>query len=187
MRNTYDRFKKLTSEQQFQAVGYFLGGITMAEGGFTDSESRPDYQHAKYAVDLFEEAMRCKSVVSEQTEAASNCASEAPEIIPSGHPEQVAMASGAAASSVGPSFHLIPTVALERLAERFALGVERKGDKSWNALSDNQQCLTDKKFLIERLSHIIHHALKLRDKLNADDSEAIQQDDDAGAIAWGGM
>lgn len=170
MRDTYHRFKELTSEQQFQTVGCFLGGITMAEGGFTDSKSRPDYEHAKYATDLFEEAMKQEGK-REQTD----------------QPEQVTMAGGSASSSKGPPLHLIPTIALERLAERFALGIVRQGDKSWNALSDNQQCLTDKKFLIERLSHIIHHALKLRDKLNKFDLEAVQQDDDAGAIAWGGM
>ena len=70
-------------------------------------------------------------------------------------PEQVSMAGGIAQSSKGPPLHLIPTVALERLAERFSLGVERKGEKSWNALSANQRCLKDKPFLIERLSHLV--------------------------------
>ncbi len=101
--------------------------------------------------------------------------------------EQVEMAGGIAASSKGPPLHLIPTVAMEKLAERFAKGIERKGDKSWNALSDNQECLLDREFAIERLSHVIHHALVLRDKLKAADAQAIAEDDDAGAIAWGGM
>jgi hypothetical protein len=102
-------------------------------------------------------------------------------------PEQVLMAGGIAASTPGPAFHLIPTVALERIAERFQLGIIRKGDKAWNALSTNQACLLDKDFVIERISHIIHHALKLRDKLNAQDVPALLSDDDASAMAWGAI
>lgn len=102
-------------------------------------------------------------------------------------PTQVLMAGGKAASTPIPPLHLIPTIALEKLAERFQLGIERKGDKSWNALSNNQECLEDVEFLIDRLGHIIHHALKLRDKLKDQDIEKIKQDDDAGAIAWGGV
>lgn len=118
------------------------------------------------------------------------------------HPEQVDFSGGKAASSKIPPLHLIPTVALEKTAERFQLGIERKGDKSWNALSRNQEVLTDLDFLIERTSHIIHHAAKLRDKLNRlkadrdtpevvkrdhDPMRQIDEDDDASAIVWGGM
>ena len=105
----------------------------------------------------------------------------------SGVPEQVSIGMGLIASSKGPPLYLIPTVALERLAERFALGVERKGKLAWNATSDNQQCLTDKEALVDRLGHVIHHALKLRDKLVHGTIGDIVADDDAGAIAWGGM
>lgn len=98
------------------------------------------------------------------------------------------MAGGIAASSKGPPFHLIPTVALERIAERFELGIERKGARAWNAVSNNQSCLLDREFLIERLSHVIHHSLKLRDKLASGSSiGGLEDDDDAGAIAWGGV
>lgn len=102
------------------------------------------------------------------------------------HPPQTLMAGGKAASTKGPSFHLIPTVALVKLAERFELGEERKGDKAWNATSKNQECLLDKAWLIERCSHIIYHAMKLRDQLaglEADESPT----DNASAIAWGGV
>jgi hypothetical protein len=102
------------------------------------------------------------------------------------HPPQTLMAGGKAASTKGPSFHLIPTVALVKLAERFELGEERKGDKAWNATSKNQECLMDKEWAIERCSHIIHHAMKLRDQLaglEADESPT----DNASAIAWGGV
>lgn len=102
------------------------------------------------------------------------------------HPPQTLMAGGRAASTKGPAFHLIPTVALVKLAERFELGQERKGDKAWNATSKNQECLLDREWLIERCSHIIYHAIKLRDQLaglEADESPT----DNAAAIAWGGV
>jgi hypothetical protein len=100
---------------------------------------------------------------------------------------QIPMAGGLAASSPCPPFHLIPTVGLKMLAERFQSGVDRKGDKAWNAVSSNQACLRDKPFAIERISHIIDHATKLRDKLQADDLGGMKEDDDAGAIAWAGI
>ena len=52
---------------------------------------------------------------------------------------------GKVSSSKCPPFHLIPLVALEKLAERFQCGVDRKGDGAWNAISHNQECLTDYK------------------------------------------
>lgn len=97
------------------------------------------------------------------------------------------MAGGLASSSPCPPFHLIPTIGLIGLAERFQKGVERKGDKAWNAVSKNQACLKDKEFAIERLSHVINHAMKLRDKLQAGDVNGMAEDDDAGAIAWAGV
>lgn len=100
-------------------------------------------------------------------------------------PKQIPYAGGLALSSLVPPLHLIPTVALESLANRFQLGIERKGNKSWNAISQNQEILTDREFAIERISHIIHHATKLRDKLIRGD-EIPGEDDDAGAILWGG-
>ena len=103
-------------------------------------------------------------------------------------PEQVPMAGGKAASSKGPAFHLIPTVALIEIANRFEKGVERKKDKAWNATSNNQECLLDKDFAIERLSHVIHHAMKLRDQLvsgvKPGDESMV---DNASAVAWGGV
>lgn len=102
------------------------------------------------------------------------------------HPPQVSMAGGLAASTKGPAIHLIPTAVLERLAERFELGVERKGSKAWNAVSANQDCLKDEDFVIERISHIIHHAMKLRDKIHSGYFKGIEQDNDAAAVAWGG-
>ena len=101
-------------------------------------------------------------------------------------PEQVLMAGGKAASTRVTPLHLIPTVALESLAERFALGIQRKGDRSWNAISNNQEVLDDLEFAIDRCGHAMLHAMQLRDKLRNKDVLAILKDDDAGAIAWAG-
>ena len=103
------------------------------------------------------------------------------------HPEQIAFAEGAALSSKIPPLHLIPSIALEELAERFALGIKRKGNKSWNALSGNQQVLVDRDFILERISHVIHHAMKLRDVIVSGlYDELIGGDNHASAIMWGG-
>lgn len=101
-----------------------------------------------------------------------------------GHPPQVELVPGAL-TTAGLDFHLIPLVALERLAERFMLGEVRKGSKAWNALSSNQHILTEKKFILARLSHVIHHTYKLMNKIAND--LPLTDDDDAGAIAWGGV
>ena len=94
------------------------------------------------------------------------------------------MAGGVVTSSQIPGLHLIPTEALVRLAERFELGIQRKGwDKAWNGCSANQECLTDRDFILDRIGHTIYHALKLRDSIV---NGNLDGDDDAGAIIWGG-
>ena len=94
---------------------------------------------------------------------------------------------GKVSSSKCPPFHLIPLVALEKIAERFQCGIDRKGDGAWNAISHNQECLTDYKLIMDRISHVIHHAMKLRDKFHSENMELINSDDDASAVAWGGV
>lgn len=82
---------------------------------------------------------------------------------------------------------LIPHQGLLNAAVRFELGIERHGEKAWNNLSQNQEALKDKNWLIERLSHSIEHAYNLIDSLK--DSRCNLQDalGDAGAIAWCGL
>jgi hypothetical protein len=104
--------------------------------------------------------------------------------MPDQNAPEIVMAGGATSSSQIPAASLIPTEALIRLAKRFELGVERKGDKAWNALSSNQAVLVDREFIMHRISHVILHAMKLRDKLVS--GVAIDEEDDAGAISWGG-
>lgn len=158
------------------------------------------YRHADGAVEVFDQTRPSWETATESP--VRSTLTDVDRLFPktpdAGHPEQIPMAGGKAASSKGPAFHLIPTTVFEALAARCELGIERKGDKSWNALSQNQEVVKDLDFAIERTSHIIHHALKLRDKLHAmklrdqhSSREAttapFREDDDAGAILWGGM
>lgn len=99
------------------------------------------------------------------------------------HPAQIEIVPGAL-STPGIDYELIPPIVWERLAKRFMLGQERKGDKAWNAGSPNQNILTSKKFILNRLGHTISHCLKLMDKIRHDRS--LDDDDDAAAITWGG-
>lgn len=91
------------------------------------------------------------------------------------------------ASSKCPQFFLIPRNALIRLANVFQLGIERKGEAAWNVYS-SQEALGDREFTLDRISHIIKHALIYRDKLIGaiDWEDPKYKEDDAAAIMWGG-
>ena len=104
--------------------------------------------------------------------------------MPDPNAKEIPMAGGIVSSSECPPYHLIPTEALTRLAYRFQAGIDRKGDKAWNAISQNGDCLTDKQFILARISHVIAHANKLRDKISA--GLPLDDDDDAGGIIWAG-
>jgi len=73
--------------------------------------------------------------------------------------QEVEMAGGKVSSSKVDMLHLIPTDALTGLADRFAVGSARKGDKAWNATTKNHEALDDREFLLERVSHVIRHEL----------------------------
>ena len=89
-----------------------------------------------------------------------------------------------AASTKIPRLDLVPREALNRLADRFELGLEKYGERS-RVPSPSQACLEDKEWLIARLAHSIDHALKMIGKLRGQLPE--DGDDDAAAIAWGGV
>jgi hypothetical protein len=95
---------------------------------------------------------------------------------------------GGAASTKIPGFKYIPRVALERLAKRFELGLERHKENSWNALNpDSASMLDDREWLIERLNHVIHHAYKEIERLSNPNLDPLaESDDNAAAIMWGG-
>lgn len=100
--------------------------------------------------------------------------------------QEIKFASGAS-SSYCPPYYLIPKNALERLANVFQRGINRKGDAAWNVYG-SQEALTDINFVIDRVSHIIKHALQYRDKLigKIDWNDPNYPEDDAAAIMWGG-
>lgn len=95
---------------------------------------------------------------------------------------EIPMAGGIVSSSECPRLELIPTEAQVRRAARYELGIVRKRDKAWNALSGNQACLTDKDFVLQRIGHGIKHLMLLRDKIVAD--KPMDGDDDAAALGW---
>ncbi len=97
---------------------------------------------------------------------------------------QVHFAGGKASSSkAGAPYHLIPTISNKRIAQRFQLGIDRRPDgTAWNAISENQECLVDKAFVYDRITHVIEHAQNLRDKIAA--GKPMEGDDDAAAIGW---
>lgn len=91
--------------------------------------------------------------------------------------ETITHESGAK-SSYCPDFSQIPLDALIVLAKRYELGEQKYGRDQWRS------GLHDKRYVIERLNHIIRHAFTAIQKLEGklpDDG-----DDDAGAILWGG-
>lgn len=94
-----------------------------------------------------------------------------------------------ATSTKQPRLSLIPHQGLVNAALRFELGLERHGEKAFNALS-NQKPLSDIEWLIERCSHSIEHLYRLIDFLKEPDMDAnalIEAQGDAGAVAWCGL
>lgn len=84
-----------------------------------------------------------------------------------------------------PRLELIPKSTLISLAERFELGIERKGSYAWNASrSDLHKTLEDEKFVMERLSHCIHHCYDAINKII--EGKILEGEDDAGAILFAG-
>lgn len=98
-----------------------------------------------------------------------------------GHPPQMDIGNGRTTKC--PDYHLIPEIALQRIAERFELGEVRKGDKAWNAGSPYQDVLEEKRFILARLSHVISHTLAMMKEVYTD---TLDEDDNAGAIGWAG-
>lgn len=83
-----------------------------------------------------------------------------------------------AKTSPSPRFDLLPHRALLRVAQRYEKGLARYGKNNW------QKGLGDNEYAIERINHVIEHCYRLIDKL---EGRSTDTDDDAGAIAWGGL
>lgn len=92
-------------------------------------------------------------------------------------PCAIVIHSSGAGTSKTPRFDLIPRDALIRLADRYELGL-KYGEDNW------RKGMEDKAYVIERISHVVDHALKLREKLKG--RLPHDGDDDAAAIMWGG-
>lgn len=194
--------KKLAASQDIPLVEAAASYIKSCEQSHTNELRKRDYEEGckilratgfyDDAPDvLWEMALKQLEIIAHwgegrtYAEAARNLAAG---LVDQKHPPQVAFAGGAALSSKIPPLHLIPTISLEELAERCRLGIERKGEKAWNAMSNNQQVLFDQDFILERISHVIFHAMKLRDVLANRDVDTLENGDNhASAIMWGGM
>lgn len=95
--------------------------------------------------------------------------------------------AGGASSSRKPRYTLIPHDAILRLIAVMEKGIERKGDRAWNALSNNQACLLDEQFIISRIEHVINHAYSLLRRIRSKDWVGLDTHDDPAAIMWSGM
>jgi len=83
-----------------------------------------------------------------------------------------------ATSSECPDFGQIPLRPLIALARRFELGEAKHGRDNW------RKGLSDRAYVIARINHVIYHCYKLIEKIEG--KRPINNDDDAGAIMWGG-
>lgn len=92
--------------------------------------------------------------------------------------EIITTASGARASACE-DYTGIPLSALDALARRHAIGAAKHGRDNY------RKGMGDPEYVRARLSHIVRHALTLAAKL--DGREPWSEDDDIGAILWGGM
>ena len=97
---------------------------------------------------------------------------------------KVSLAGGTFTSSKIPRFELIPRQPLIRLAARMELGLERHGEKSWNALTPDHPALSNKEAIIARAAHAIDHASKLIAILTGQMDD--DGDDHASAVMWAG-
>lgn len=141
-----------------------------------------EMKHARRERRLVEDPVPVKDGRSVWREATMLNFSQAEAL--NGRPEEIPMAGGKVKTSKIPRWELIPTAALDSIASIFELGIVRKGDGAWNALSDNQEILTDIDFLINRLAHIMRHAALIRDQLKATGTINAE---DAGALGFGGV
>lgn len=100
---------------------------------------------------------------------------------------QQEMIDGLKVSTDTLAYHLIPTIALQRLCERISLGEITKGKDAWNALSDNQEVLNSRKALARRFGHGINHAYRLLAKIQNKEEWTEEDEREASAFMWAGM
>jgi hypothetical protein len=84
--------------------------------------------------------------------------------------------AGARRSEIKPRYDLIPSLALERLARRYALGASKYGEHNW------QKGLP----LSDTYNHAIEHLLKAKEiMLSGELFPGETPDDDLAAAMWG--
>lgn len=110
---------------------------------------------------------------------------DSPRVHETGEPLDNVRTFNGVTSTKLPRYELIPKSALDSLALRLELGVQRKGDGAWNALNNKRYAaLENPDFVIERLSHVIHHCMDAIAKIAR--GNILNGEDDAGAILFGG-
>jgi hypothetical protein len=96
-----------------------------------------------------------------------------PEVSHKGH----TFTSGAKSSEESPRYDLIPLEALQREAQRFALGAARHGERNY------QRGAGDPAFRRDRLNHLLNHALLYASGDRSDDHLAAIRAN-AGMLIW---
>lgn len=100
--------------------------------------------------------------------------------------------SGGMSSDDCPEFDIIPPVALRAYADRLVYGGDKrraKGFESFDARCPRPQYETfvaDDQFVIDRLNHVIHHALKAIEVIRGHALPRTSPGGDGGAIMFGG-
>jgi hypothetical protein len=91
--------------------------------------------------------------------------------------ESAVFASGAKSSEEKPRYDLIPVCALEREAVRMAEGAKAHGENNY------QQGVNDPAFIMDRINHLIAHALNYASGDRSDDHLAAIRCN-AGMLMW---
>lgn len=81
--------------------------------------------------------------------------------------EMKVFSSGAKSTVEKPRYDLIPQRALELLADRFAYGATRHGERNY------RKGANDATFVRDRINHLIEHAIKFAEHRSPDDLGAI--------------
>lgn len=81
--------------------------------------------------------------------------------------EMKVFASGAKSTVEKPWYYLIPLIAMELIAERFAYGAKRHGERNY------RKGVQDPAFVRDRINHLIEHTMKYAETRSREDLSAI--------------
>lgn len=88
-------------------------------------------------------------------------------------PAKYELPGGATRSEQALPYHLIPTTGLRRIAERFALGAAKHGERNWELSLESKE--DAHALAVEAYNHLQEHLLLMLDGT---------EDDHLGAIGW---